>query len=181
MRQVLTLLGLVLVAAAGYGVYRVTAPAAPPAIRVINPNDTRAGGVIPGVPAGQPFYTDTFALCSTTGAPAPIRSVDPVGPTAPVEVDWAVHHGSFAGGPDSGIGHPSDLPGFTHQPVTGKCSSSSLRTGELSMIAFSIRATAGGAVGVRAFRVNFAGGSATVPFFLETCPGERCPHYRGIG
>lgn len=179
-RYLLPALGLLLVAA-GYGSYLAGRHPEAAAIQVINPHGTHAGGVIPEVAPGRSFYTDTFALCSTTGAPVPITGVGPVGATGPVVIDWAVHHGPFADGRDSGIGQPTELRGFAHQPVTGKCSSSSLQTGELSMIAFSIRASNGGPVGVRGFRVDFPGGSATVPFFLETCPGKHCPHYPGIG
>lgn len=134
---------------------------------------------MPGVPNGRPFYTDTYAVCTPTGSPVTITSVDPVGATGPVNVDWAVHHGGFGGRADSGVG-PINLPGFSHQPVTGKCNSDPNANNSFSKIAFSIQARHGGPVGVQAFRLHFDGGSVVVPFFLEICPGKRCPRYPGI-
>jgi hypothetical protein len=152
----------------------------PATIRVINPGGGTAGGEMPNVPNGKAFFVDTYAVCTPTGEPVAITSVDPVNPTGPVKVDWAVHHGPFGGQVDVGIG-PLDLPGFSHQPVTGKCNADPNAPHSFSMIAFSIQAVRGGPVAVQAFRLHFEGGSVIVPFSVETCPTKHCPKFPGIG
>lgn len=65
---------------------------------------------------------------------------------------------------------------FTHRAVTEKCSEPYNAQAWLG-----VAVAAPGPVGIYAFKVIFKGGSATVPFGIETCPGKHCPRYPGLG
>ena len=184
-RQPVSLLiavAVVLITALAVSLYFALVRSDDPAIRVDDPYGNAAGVSMPGIPSGTEYHTVVYSLCTTTGGPVSIDRVEPIDASGPVTVDWAVHRGRF--GPTSGIedgnGPAARLPGFTHQPVTGKCNADPTRD---SASSFAVGISGHGAVGVQAFRVVFKGGSVVVPFSMEVCPGpadSECPKLPGI-
>jgi hypothetical protein len=176
-RLFLALAVLAVVVVGGGALYVWATGSDAPSIKVINPGGGSAGAEM-SVPNSKAFYTDSYAVCTPTGAPVMITGLTPVGATGPVNVDWAVHRGGYSGIAD-GVG-PIRMPGFSHQPVTGKCNPDPNAPDSFSKIALSIQAPHGGAVAVKAFTLHYNGGAVTVPFSMETCPTKHCPHYPGI-
>lgn len=98
-----------------------------------SPGDGSAGAAIPHVAARTVLFFGAVALC-VTKAPARIVAVEPVNPTGGFLVqDWGTH----LMGTD-GIGEAKrtlrSVPGFSHAPVTERCTpDSSLPPAELGL------------------------------------------------
>jgi hypothetical protein len=165
----LALLGVIAVGGGAVWVWSATSGSDAGAISVVNSGGDSAGYILNLVPRNTPAYIETYTLCSTSGSVA-ITSVEPVGATDPVKIEWGVHHGQYTG-VAGGNGPLSSMPGFIHRPVYETCAQGA--NGTYAYLGISM--TANGPVGVQAFKVNYSGGSATVPFSFETCPGKHCP------
>jgi hypothetical protein len=122
-----------------------------------------------GMLVGQSITVHTFTICTTRGDVA-IRDVQPVKATAVRLVEWGVHkYPPPTTDYGARIGYVHDVPAFSHNPVTQRCSASEYAL--LSVTLELARNTDGVAHG---FTVLFEDGSLFVPYRLLLCP-RRCP------
>jgi hypothetical protein len=145
------------------------------------PDDTSASAAIPGVPVGTPFVFYIGEMCVTDG-PVAVIGVTLGRTEGHMQLlDWGFRRrfpgDSYSSGrddPGADPGRLSDVPGFTHGPVSVKCSDHE----HSDQLDVNVQLTAPGAAVSHGFWVDYrdaTGAHRSPAFFTLTLCTTHCP------